>query len=417
MYFQVVERSAGDGSVLASLDCALFASARASVIREFARAGRSFDPREGTVLRMLGRADIWPPSGRLQFVVDSIDPDFQEADGGQILRRLVDGLRARGVLERNSRLEMPGLPLRVGVVTSSGSAALDDFLTTLRESGFPFEVWIVPAPMQGAGTARGVIASLRSLSRLPGLDVVAITRGGGSAADLAWFNSEELGLEISRAPWPVLSGIGHEVDFTLPDFVAHTRAKTPTHAAQILVDRVSDFASDLAALTRMLAVTAVPRVESAGKALESTGSLLSAEVRLACSRRLRQIDRLSAGIGPALERRLSSLSLPLEARAERLTPRSCLRSAASRASEIDRLASTLDPSARRLLSSKAAVLGLLEQAASAGDPSRMFARGWSMVTDEDGRLLKSVGQTSPGAMLTVRVSDGSVKARTEEIQR
>jgi exodeoxyribonuclease VII large subunit len=416
VYFQVVERSPLDGSVLASIDCALFAGSRAAVTRDFARAGRVFDLGEGENVRILGRVDLWPPSGRFQFIVESIDPAFQGGDQTLLLKRLVDDLRAKGALDRNAKLAMPALPLRVGLVTASGSAALEDFLTTLRESGFPFEVWIAASPMQGQATAQGVVKAMRMLARLGTLDAVVLTRGGGSSADLAGFNSEAIALAISAAPWPVISGIGHEVDFTLPDFAAHTRAKTPTHAAQILVDAVSDFSSDVAALSRMLAVIAVPRITAERRHLEAQASRLGSGLGSASGRWTRHLDRHLAWVRSSFERRISGLSASLDAPLRKLAPGYCLRSASLAQIELQRMRRMLRPSAERTLATASNVLGMTESVLSANDPSRMFSRGWSIVTTEDGAILRSVEDTSPGKILKVRVSDGSVTARTEEIQ-
>lgn len=417
VYFQLVERSPADETVIASIDCALFASARNGVVRDFAREGLSFDLQDGSPLRVLGRVDIWPPSGRFQFVVESIDPHSADAGATVILRRLVEKLRQAGVLELNSKRSLSQLPLRVGLVTASGSAALEDFLTTLRESGFPFEVWIAPAPMQGAGTPEGVIASLRALSRVEGLDVVVLTRGGGSATDLAWFNSEALALAISRAPWPVVSGIGHETDFTLPDFVCSTRAKTPTHAAQLLVDRVSDSASDLAALSRMLAVTAIPRLRGEKRRLDAAAAMLQSGLRTASSGRRAEIGRLSTWMLAAIERRIPALRSSLDSHAAQLKPERCLRTAEITAGALGRLTGLLRPSVARVTGQADGRLRLAESLVAARDPSRMLALGWSIVTTEDGRVLRKVDDTSPGRALNIRVSDGSVLARTEETQR
>lgn len=417
LYFQVIERSPLDDSVIASIDCALFAGSRAVAVREFARAGRVFELEEGSPVRILGRVDMWPPSGRFQFIVEMVDPESVSTDQTILLKLLVDKLRKDGLLDRNSKLRLTVLPLRVGLITAGGSAALEDFLTTLRESGFPFDVWIAPAPMQGAGTPAGVALALRLLTRIKGLDVVAITRGGGSASDLAAFNSEALARAIAAAPWPVISGIGHEVDFTLPDFAAHTRAKTPTHAAQIIVDRVSDFASDLAALSRMLAATAVPKIRAEKRRLESLGTRLQSSFRSVQFLWSAEMDRFSSWMQMSVDRRMTALSSTLDAVAGRMSPEACLGAPEKAGKEIRRLAGMLVPSADRLLANTGTRLGLISGAISSRDPSRMLALGWSIVTTDDGKVLRSVEDTSPGRSIRVRVSDGSVLARTEEIQR
>ena len=185
-YFRLVEPSPdGMGQPLAVIDCALFSGSRPPVVREFARNGQVFQLNEGMSIRIQGRVTLWDKGGRYQLIVENVDPAWTMGNQAQKLRRLVDKLRDDGILEANSEIDMPIAPLCIGLVTSKGSAAEHDFIQGLTDSKYPFRVYASYAPMQGSGTTSGVIDAFNRLLSVHDLDVVVLTRGGGSATDLA----------------------------------------------------------------------------------------------------------------------------------------------------------------------------------------------------------------------------------------
>lgn len=412
-YFQLVERSPDGLSVAATIDCALFAGAHTQVSRDFAREGLVFELREGMSVRVQGRVDLWPPSGRFQFIVERVDPASYRGEQALLLRRLVEKLTREGVAALNGRLPMPAVPLDVGLVTSPGSAASEDFITTLRESRFPFRVRLCPSVMQGSGTEAGIVAALGRLEAEDHLDAVVITRGGGSGADLSWFDNEAIARAIAAAPWPVISGIGHEVDFTLPDFVCHTRAKTPTHAARILVDRVADSAAGIDSLASSLFSAVSPRIRTESARLEGTARLLASVVRSASAAAGSEVEALGSLLGSGalglMRRARESVARPLA-----LLPLSTGpgRFAGERR-RVDELAGMLCTNSRRMLSDRSGRLDLVAGVAAALDPRRMLASGWAIATAEDGSVVRSIRGVCPGDALRVRVTDGTINARTE----
>ena len=153
-------------------------------------------------------------------------------------------LAADGLLDRNARLTLAPVPLRVGLITSHGSAAYHDFVQELETSGYAWQVGVVDVRVQGAAASRRIVWALHELARLQ-VDVVVLVRGGGSRADLCPFDTEQVAREIAAMSVPVLTGVGHEVDRSVADEVAHTACKTPTACAQILVDQVRLFVRNL----------------------------------------------------------------------------------------------------------------------------------------------------------------------------
>jgi exodeoxyribonuclease VII large subunit len=325
---------------------------------------------DGIEVRIVGRVRWYAPRGTVQLRMHGIDPAFTlgrlEADRDRVLAALA----ADGLLARNGRLPMPAVPLRVGLITSRGSAAHADVLSELAASGLAFEVIDVDARTQGADCAASVSRALRALAVHPGgVDVVLVVRGGGARTDLAGFDSEQVARAIAAMDVPVLTGIGHEIDRSIADEVAHSAHKTPTAAAAAVVTQIRAF---------------LHRLEGVAAATARAGRRASdvAERRL--------VDRSTRAA------RAATTSL---VRAQRATDAHAhrLRRAASR--PLDRAGRHLDGLAPR---------------AAAHDPVRLLARGWSITTTLDGGLVRSVSDAVGGAGLRIRVADGTIIATTDE---
>lgn len=416
-YFQLLDETAGGGQAAASVDCVLFAGARSIVARDFARMGMIFQPEPGISVRILGRVDLWPRSGRFQFIVEAFDPYSFGSAAELHLRAVVDRLAKEGLTSRNPSIPFPALPLRIGLISAPGSAALEDFISTLRESGFPFEVLFHPAVMQGVSTGQSLLAALVRLGRIEGLDAVVITRGGGSAQDLAWFDSEPVGRAIAAFPVPVISGIGHEIDFTVPDFVAHTRAKTPTHAASILVDRVADAVQELDGAARALGSSILPRIGAEMSRLESSAAMLLSSVASISRGVSSSLDRSLAWLGPAAERRVAGADRRLSALDDGMSDREFSGRFDRAGIRLGEAMAGLSAACGRKLQETGRRIGILSASVEAREPARMLALGWAMASDEHGRMIKSVEGSAPGRIVRLRLCDGRITARTETVER
>jgi exodeoxyribonuclease VII large subunit len=415
-YFQLIEPSSSGGFPEASINCALFAGSKSSVVREFARLGETFQLQEGMAIRALGRVNLWPKGGRYQFIVQSIDAAWTQGTQARRLRELADRLRRAGVLAANSSRSLPRLPLSVGLVTSRGSAAARDFIQTLEESGYPFSVAAAWAAMQGRETSSTVTSALAALSSTPGLDAVVITRGGGSSTDLGWMNDESIARAIAACPYPVISGIGHEVDTTLPDLAASVRAKTPTHAASLLVDMAAEFEADLSSLAALLQSRAVPALRSAAADLRRSAVELQRTLRM-------RTRSESAAIGAFPARLAREAKHLLRVRRSELGRLAGTTAGMGLAQRLDRLRDVLEDSRRSLavrtrdlLRSEDLRLEKLLGRVERRDPERILELGWAIARHGDGSVIRSVGELSPGDGIDLRLRDGSVSARAEEIR-
>jgi len=366
-YFDLVEPSDVPGrAVGAKFSVALFKGNRASVDRSLARAG-GLTLSDDLLLRIRARLEFYGPHGKLQLIMDRVDPTFTlgqlAAERDRLLRTLAD----EGLLRANKALPVPVPPLRIGLVTSVGSAAHADFTQELVTSGLPFTVLECDARVQGDGAAVDLAEAVRTVAtRRP--DVVAVVRGGGSAADLAAFDAEVLARTIAGLDVPVVTGIGHEVDRSVVDEVAHTAFKTPTACAAALVDQVRSYAEAVDTLASAVGDRATTVVDLAEGLL---GNLAGRTALAAGTTLARHADRLDAATD-----RLGR------------APQAVL----------DRHGDHLDAASARL---------------RALDPARIVARGWSITRRRDGCLVRSVEDVEVGTTLVTTLADGTVTSTVD----
>ena len=367
VYFELAEPGPLGAAPDAVIPVTLLASDRPTVnaVMKAAGAGRMDD---GMEIRIAGKLAWWAPRGRIQLRMATIDPAYTLGRLGEDRDRLLAALRSERLLDRNRSVPMPVLPLRIGLVTSLGSAAHADFRHELERSGIGFRILEADARTQGLDAGRSIAVAIARLAG-HGVDVVAVVRGGGSRTDLAPFDGEVIARAIALAAVPVVTGIGHEVDRSIADEVAHQSFKTPTACAAGLV---------------LLAASAIERSEVLWAAITATAAarLVSAEDRVRNG--AHRLERSSAGGLAAGERSL------LEA-------------------------------ARRLGRESTRALTLADQRLAGAearrrsfDPALALARGWSITRDDAGRVVRSVHDTAPGTRLVTTIADGDVRSTVDD---
>ena len=287
-YFELVEKDGGRDRVRAVLRVALFRGEVPGVNRALEEVP-GVRLTDGVEVRIRGRVDFYPPVGRLQLVMNGIDPVFTVGRLAADRERVIRTLAGEGVLRANAALELAPVPLRIGLVTSGGSAAYHDFLEELGASGHAFRVAHVDVRVQGGAASRRIAFALRRLAQLE-LDAIVLVRGGGARSDLAAFDSEIVARAITEMPVPVLTGIGHEVDRTVADEVAHTCCKTPTAAAGVLVSHVDDFCARLARISHRVAVARRAGCQLAARELAGFAGRLERSVPAALLREQATVD-------------------------------------------------------------------------------------------------------------------------------
>ncbi len=392
----------------ASLDVMLSSRAKGAVNQTLTDAGGGVRMTDGTDVRIRGRLDWYSPRGQLQLRMTAIDPAYTLGQLEVARAALLARLAEEGLLRANGTLTMPLAPLRVGLVTSEGSAAEADFLDELRRSGFAFHVLRVDTRVQGPDAPRSIGSAIRMLCTHP-LDVLALVRGGGARTDLAAFDDEAVARAIAGCPVPVLTGVGHEVDTSVADEVAHTTAKTPTACAQLLVARVGALAGRLDSTWAAIATRGVRNVALHDDRLVSQARHLSRSARVALDRSGARLEVVADRSRRASQAGLDAASRRLEEHRGRMTgaARSHLRSAEAHVATDERRVAHRAP---RALAESERSIGGLEARLRALDPDRTLARGWSITRGPDGQVLRSAAGLSPGDEITTVLAQGQVRS-------
>lgn len=245
VFFELCEKDSSTKNVVARVGLVIFSGRRAAVEEILKSAENAFELKDDIEVKFLCKVDFYPPHGAMRLIVESIDPVYTLGKIAQERQRLLAKLKKEGILDRNKEIPLPLVPLQIGLITAHDSAAYNDFLSELKMSGFGFKVFYKSALMQGRGAESDVCRAIDDLNRIENLDVIVITRGGGSIAELSCFDSEAIVQRIAASRLPVLSGIGHEINISVTDIAAHTHQKTPTAIARFLVGRVESFLADM----------------------------------------------------------------------------------------------------------------------------------------------------------------------------
>ncbi|MEO8025847.1 MAG: exodeoxyribonuclease VII large subunit [Bryobacteraceae bacterium] len=371
-------------------------------------------PQDGLAVLARGRLDFYDARGATQFLVESIEPQgfgaLQFA-----FEQLKTKLTAEGLFDLARKRKLPALPQRIGIVTSPSGAVISDVLQIL-ERRFPGRhVRVYPALVQGEGSIEQVARGIEYFSRSGWAEVVIVARGGGSLEDLWTFNEEAVARAIAGCSVPVISAIGHETDFTIADFVADLRAPTPSAAAELvlptraaILDRFTGGEQRMTQLVRWQIATLGRTLEQLG--LERASAALHrsinrrAQVVDDAEYRMREIVRANSDAG---RRKLALLESRLRALDVRV-----------RFAQAHRILDTSDAAMARLIRARIARgrarLGPLQAHVTQLSPLKILDRGYAIVTNEDGRIVKSPGDAPAGTKIRARVAAGSVDARVED---
>jgi len=385
-YFTLVDDTDdGNGRGRAVVNVQFFANSRMR-LRPLLRKHR-LRLADGMKVRVFGYLDYYAPTGRIGLKMSGIDPKYTLGDIAQSRDEVIRRLVADGLLDANKRRPLSSVPLRVGVVASVGTAAWHDFHDELDRSGIGFALRVIDTRVQGDVAEAMITSSIRTLTRRGDLDVIVVIRGGGARNELAVFDAESIARAIASSAIPVLTGLGHEVDRSVADEVAHTSLKTPTACAGELIARVTAVAAAAEASYAGI-------VREADAVLTRTGSTLSE-----CAHRIAR--RTHAAVERADER----LSMRVDA-LERTAP-----------AALSRADARLDQARRRMLERATAHveradgrLDLVAARIAALDPAVQLARGWSITRRADGSIVRSITDVDVDDTLTVAVADGRVDA-------
>ncbi|MCY3807539.1 MAG: exodeoxyribonuclease VII large subunit [bacterium] len=405
VYFDLVTPTPADRNPPAVLPVVLFDWYR-KIVNRILGAGAAGQMIDGVEVRIRGSVSVYKARGQVQLQMKTIDPAYTLSRLDDQRDRLLGELKAAGLLERNRALPLPTLPLRVALVTSAGSAAEADFRNVLAAGGIGWEILVADTPVQGFGSEQRIAAAV-ALAGQQAVDVIALVRGGGARTELAPFDSAAVAQAIAQSAAPVLTGIGHEIDRSVADVVAHTACSTPTACAAALVAQAGRFDRATLALWRRIEDAVDGRLAGDRHRLADAAQRAGAAFRASCRGARSEMRRLALGIDRVARHGAERARWHLDAQhvltADRITARLAgqrrlLASAAGRLS--------LDTA--HALETRRRQLDALDAQVRAYDPQRALERGWTITTDGAGRLLRSVADIAPGATLRTRMRDGTV---------
>ena len=388
------------------------AQLRIVMFRSQARLLR-FRPEAGMQVVVRGRVTIYEDRGELQLSAEYLEP--KGAGALQIaFEQLKAKLEAEGLFDAERKKPIPTLPRRIGVVTSPQAAALRDILNILTRRHHTASVLIFPAQVQGESAALEVTAGISYFNRAKSVDVIIVARGGGSAEDLAAFNHEGLARAVANSTIPVISAIGHETDFTIVDFVADLRAPTPSAAAEIVIRSRQEVEEQTEGLRQRLARAMRYRLLMGRQALtELSQHGAFARMMDGINRRQQKVDellhRLERGEREILERNWRRLEVA-SAAVRHYDVRRMLEGVGK---ELDARVAAMTAAVRRLLLQRRSRLEQMSSELGALSPVAILERGYALVFDASGRLLKDAEQVKSGDEISARLARGTVTARVQ----
>jgi len=356
-----------------------------------------FDLKDGLKVVCRGKVSVYEARGQYQLMVDLIEPKGKGALQ-LAFEQLKEKLRAEGLFDPKRKKPLPLLPKKVGIVTSPRGAAIIDILRTLERRFARLHILIYPAKVQGEGAADEIVEGIDYLGRQPDIDVLIVARGGGSIEDLWAFNEEKVARAIFRSPIPVISAVGHEVDYTIADFVADIRASTPSVAAEIVIKEEQTLVDRIDGLHRRLTQNVLYSLQGRKQLVSDLSH-----------HRIFQNFRITLY---NLEQRVDEL----EQRARDVFRRKKMQLAENRASVTlfeEKIASTV----RRLLQSLTARWDTLSLGLHNLSPLNVLKKGYTICWEDDLRLIRRVEEVDPDKEITVSFYKGAFTCRVKEIDR
>ena len=370
----------------------------------------NFNPEDGDKCILKGQVSLYPATGRYQLMVKSIE----QAGAGNLMHqfeKLKKKLESEGLFDQSKKLSIPQAPKHIGVITSSSTAAFQDIVSTIQRRAPFAQVSISPAVVQGDTAPNTIINSLNRIIKFNDhnqdnpIDLVLICRGGGSIEDLWCFNNENLAREIASFPIPTISGVGHEIDFTICDFVADMRAPTPTASAEIATefnfqakDKIINLYTDLGRTITNSILNKIQKIEYLKKNIRSPLMILREQNQKIDSYEL----QLKQNIKMLLAENKQTLSL-LRSRLKERSPNKYIQQLNTK---IDNIKNLIKKEIKSSINRNSVLIQEYEKNLEILNPLSILERGYSIIQNKSGESIKSNQDVKVGETLTARLNKG-----------
>ena len=373
--------------------------------------GPTINLKNGDQMLAFGKVSIYEARGDYQLIVEQVEP----AGEGELRRRfeaLKEKLAAEGLFDEDRKRALPALPAAIGVVTSPTGAAIRDIVTVLQRRFPAIPIIVYPTAVQGEAAAPQIASMIDTAARRNECDVLIVGRGGGSLEDLWPFNEEVVARAIAACPIPVVSAVGHEVDFTIADLVADVRAPTPSGAAELVVPDQAEWRRKLDSTATRLARLARRYLEDRSQAVDWLGKRLVQGSPAATVRRQREwLGNLKQVMSAAIRHDLATRRMALDRTGSHLLRHSPAMSVQRSIGRTDALRQRLENAGRHAVERKTNRLVLAARALDSVSPLATLERGYAIVTDAaSGRVLTDASAVEVGSAIVARLADGSLQA-------
>ena len=386
------------------------AQVRAVVWKTAARLIK-FRPRDGMKVLVRGSVRVYPPKGEYQIAVEVVEP-LGKGSLQQAFEDLKAKLEREGLFAAARKRPLPMLPRRVAVVTSPTGAVIQDILRVVERRYANLEISIYPARVQGPEAVGEIVRGIRAINRVGGFDVLIVARGGGSLEDLWPFNEEAVARALADSAIPTISAVGHETDFTIADFVADLRAPTPSAAAERVVSAKDELGARIESLRRRADAALglrLSRVRARVAALTQHRVFEAERGRI--RNQAQRVDELARRARTGLVRGLERARDRSRRAGERVEAFRWDRQIADRRARVASHGARLPVLARRQVASGRGALAALAGKLESLSPLAVLSRGYALVWDRSGRIVRDTAGVAVGDPLRIRVQEGVLEAR------
>jgi len=371
-------------------------------------------PKDGAQVLMRGRINVYEPRGNYQFIADSME----DRGTGLLMQRyekLKKKLADEGLFDEDHKKELPYLPERIALVTSPEGAAVKDMIRVISRRFKTVSMVVVPALVQGDRAPSEIVAAIKKAEKLSNVELLIVGRGGGSIEDLWAFNDEAVAKAIYNCKVPVISAVGHEVDFTIADFVADKRAATPSQAGELAVPVLEELEDELSALYNRLKRSITHVVTDAKLELEQKAAKLKSPRSRLQDMRL-ELDGLSHRLNLSLPQAVKKYERELALLEARLNRQSPVLKFERMSSHFKLLKMALQENIK--LQMRGSKENLANQAIRLDtlSPLSVLSRGYSMLTDEEGKIVRNATDLKPDDNIVAYPEKGVIKAKVVEVE-
>ncbi len=412
-YGSLIETDAA-GITVAKIEIRMWGSQFQAIHRKFQQANMELKMTNGMQYGFLCALTFHNIYG-LALEIHDADPQFNLGEMERRRQEIINRLKAEGRFELNKKRILPFLPQRIGLITSGSSAAYSDFMKTLNASPWGFVIYLADARMQGDATEESILNALQVLSRLK-LDLVIITRGGGSKSDLYSLDNLKIALAVSEYPIPVLTGIGHEIDTSVLDYVAHTSFKTPTAVAENLVARYDNLKVNLDNYQDRLYYHWKKETARNEEALSQAAGLLKSAPRFYLQQLISRLNQSGSRLQDATLHKLKGWHLLLNTFGHKL------RTAPEAKLQQNLMKLQYQVSSFQLFKyigliyEKARILKDYQRLLKANDPLNNLKKGYTIVYDMNKKIIRSISGISKDSEITTLFFDGEITSKVDIIK-